>query len=386
MDIKEQTKAKRNGMIWLIILAAIVGIISGIAGHLITRAYILESDYDIPFFGNINLTQDRNLIISGAKKIVVEQNDKILETINAVSPSLVGIFKKKEAKSEGPGQFSLDNYYRLDEEMGQGFIITSDGWIMTSLFIEEAREPVVLSDYVIITKDRKIYAIDGFIKDPLTSFSFIHASGVNDLPVRNFAAVDEITSGEFVIVSNWENKNLLTYIAGTKNIGSGLAKSSELFSKELVLSDEPGQDFAMSVIFDLGGNIVGLVDKIGEVKPITHFSSVIESLFRFREIRRPTLGVSYIDLSSLAGEGDLHEKGAVIYKSADGAGVAKNSPAQIAGLKEGDIITLVDGVEVNKNNNLTYLIQDHLPGDKVNITYLRDGQEQEVEVELGEAQ
>lgn len=384
MDSNKITTKKKNGIIWLVILAAIVGVISGIAGHLITRAYILESDYDIPFFGNINLTKDRNLIISGAKKVVVEQNDKILETINAVSPSLVGIFKKKETKAGRPAQFNPDNYYRLDEEMGQGLVITSDGWIMTSVFIEEARPQVVLNDYVIITKDRKIYAVDDFIKDPLTSFSFIHVGGVNDFPVRNFAAGDEITSGEFVIALNWENKNQLTYIAGRKNIGTDLTKSSDLFSEALVLSDELSQDFWMSAIFDLAGNIVGLVDKTGEVRPITHFSSVIESLFRFREIRRAALGVNYIDLSFLAGENDSQEKGAVIYRGADGPGVAKNGPAQKAGLKEGDIITLVDGLEVGGNNNLTQLIQSYLPGDKVRITYLRNREKQEAEVELGE--
>lgn len=382
----KQTKSKRSGIIWLIILAAIVGVIAGIAGHLITRAYILGNDYDIPFFGDINLTKDRNFIISGAKKVVVEQNDKILETISAVSPSLVGIFNKKETKAVRPGQFNPDNYYRLDQEAGQGLIITSDGWIMTSFFIEEARPPVVLSDYVVIGKNGKIYAIDGFIKDPITSFSFIHVGGVNDFPIRNFAAGDEIESGEFVMVLNWDNKDLLTYIAGRKNIGPGLDKSSDLFSEELVLSDGLNQDFWMSAIFDLGGNIVGLIDKAGEIRPITHFSSVIESLFRFREIRRPALGVNYIDLSFLAGENDLYKKGAVIYKSVDGPGVAKDSPAQKAGLKEGDIITSVDGAEVDENNSLTHIIQSYLPGDKVNIAYLRNGEKQEQEVELGRAE
>lgn len=63
--------------------------------------------------------------------------------------------------------------------------------------------------------------------------------------------------------------------------------------------------------------------------------------------------------------------------------VTKESGAEKAGLKEGDIITKVGDKKIETPDDLTEAIQDHKPGDKVSITYLRDKKEQKVNAELG---
>jgi serine protease Do len=63
--------------------------------------------------------------------------------------------------------------------------------------------------------------------------------------------------------------------------------------------------------------------------------------------------------------------------------VTEGSGADKAGLKEDDIITKVDDKKVDDPDDLTKLIRSHKPGDKVNITYLRDKKEQKVTAELG---
>lgn len=388
--MKMKKQQKNNNTIKVVILATIFGLAAGVVGSMFIGAGPFDSLYSAPFFGEINFSDGKfsgsNLIIRDAKKVIVEQDTKVDETINSVSTSMVGIFKKKEIKASQGSKFNPDNYYQLDQEIGQGLIITSDGWIMTSLFIEDARSDIVISDYIVITKDREIYTIDKFAPDPKTPFSFIHVEGARDLPVRSFAADNEITSGKFVIVSSWEGKNFLTHITGRKDIEALLVKSSDSFFDELVLTDDLSQDFAMSVIFDLGGNIAGLVDKEGKARPISHFSSAINSLLKYKEIKRPGLGINYIDLSQLASDDFENNKGAIIYENASGVSVTQESPAQIAGLREGDIITSIDNTQLDQNNNLTYSIQSYLPGDKINIAFSRNGLEREVEVELGEAE
>jgi S1-C subfamily serine protease len=64
--------------------------------------------------------------------------------------------------------------------------------------------------------------------------------------------------------------------------------------------------------------------------------------------------------------------------------VEPGSPADRAGLEEGDVITAVDGREVDKNHPLDELIRRYKPGDRVEITYWRGDQEHEVRVRLGE--
>ena len=138
------------------------------------------------------------------------------------------------------------------------------------------------------------------------------------------------------------------------------------------------------MIFDLGGKIIGLADSQGKIRPISHFQAAIKSLLKDRGIKRPSLGVNYLDLSLLAKENNKYKKGALIYKGGSGVSVIKNSSAEIAGLKEGDIVIQVDNTEINENNNLTNVIQNYLAGDKINIDYLRGEERREVEVELGE--
>lgn len=63
--------------------------------------------------------------------------------------------------------------------------------------------------------------------------------------------------------------------------------------------------------------------------------------------------------------------------------ITKESAAEKAGLKKGDIITKIDDKKIETPDDLTEAIQDHKPGDKVNITYLRDKKEQKASAELG---
>ena len=64
--------------------------------------------------------------------------------------------------------------------------------------------------------------------------------------------------------------------------------------------------------------------------------------------------------------------------------VEPGSPADEAGLEEGDVITAVDGRAVERNHPLDQLLQRYKPGDRVQITYWRGDQEHEVRVRLGE--
>ena len=72
-----------------------------------------------------------------------------------------------------------------------------------------------------------------------------------------------------------------------------------------------------------------------------------------------------------------HDKGAEI-KS-----ITKESAAEKAGLKKGDVLTKIDDKKIETTDDVTEAIRAHKPGEKVNITYLRDGKEQKVSAELG---
>lgn len=70
-------------------------------------------------------------------------------------------------------------------------------------------------------------------------------------------------------------------------------------------------------------------------------------------------------------------------KGAEVLSISKESGAEKAGLKKGDIITTIDNKKIESSDDVTETIRSHKPGDKVNITFLRDGKEQKTMAELG---
>lgn len=74
---------------------------------------------------------------------------------------------------------------------------------------------------------------------------------------------------------------------------------------------------------------------------------------------------------------DGNERGAEIQS------VSKESAAEKAGLKKGDIITRIDNKKIEATDDVTDAVRAHKPGEKVSITYLRDGKEQKTTAELG---
>lgn len=382
-EIRQENK-KIKGILLIILLAVIFGMASGIVGELIARSYML--DYNIPFFGEINFSNGdhggTNLIIRDARKVIVEQDTKVIETINSVNNSLVGIFKKKQAEV-GSNNFNLDNYYQINQEVGQGFIVTSDGWIITSTDLGD------LTDYVVITKNKEIYTIDKIVGDTITEFNFLHVAA-KDFPVRKFALANEISNGQLVLAINWDEQSFLTRIFDKRNKDPYLVDSSDAFLDQLNLVDSTPREFVGSVLFNLAGDVVGLIDGQGRIESISHLGSAINSLLKYEEVKRASLGVNYINLSNLVEAETIdsaqngYDKGALIYKDDKGVSVVRGSVAGLAGLREGDIIVSVETIEINKDNNLTDIIQQFLAGDQVKIIYERDSKTEEVEIVLGE--
>lgn len=388
---------KKNGLILIVVLATIFGLAGGVVGELIGSSYAINRAYSPPFFNEINLSngayRGQNIIIKEPKNVVVEQSDKAAETINSAGASLVGIFKKQPV---GPaGAFNQNNYYNLKKAAAGGLIITSDGWIVTSFpFSATADRESDLNNYVVITKDKKIYSLDKIIKDKFSQFSFLRVKA-KDFSVKRFVEAAEIKNGQAVLAVNWSGAGWLNSIADSQSKPGDPINFSDAFSSEIKLTAKPDEEFNGAILFNLGGGVVGLIDQEGGIQPITHFASTILSLLKEQMVRRPSLGVYYVDLSDWLSAGAKEDSeeaeqndrsnGALIAKGPKGIAVVKGGAADLAGLKAGDIIVAVNNVKINQDNDLAEVIGSFMAGDKVTIAYWRGGEKSEAEVKLGEA-
>lgn len=384
--IKFFKKKSKNNIIVIIVLAVVFGLLGGIVGQLFSKAYLLNGSYQIPYWGEIdfpnNGAPNGSLVISGARKVVVEQDMKLEETISSAQSNIVGIFRKQIVDSASK-DFDINNYYQLNEERGQGLVITSDGWIMTSAFSPNIRtEDDILTNYVVINKEGKIYEIDQLVRSPQLSFGFIHLDGATDLSVSSFVDSSEIKNGHLVIALNWDNDSLVSFIIGENNLD--LIESSDYNNKELLLADNISDKFYGATLFDLTGGVVGAIDNTGVITPINSLKAAVNSLLEYQDIKTASLGVNYINLAELITEDSNNLKGAIITKNINGISIVKGSAADTAGLEEGDIILFINNLEVNKDNDLNEILNNYLAGDSVLIKYLRDGSEKEITVLLDE--
>ncbi len=379
---------KKHRLLPFIILSFLFGFIAGIAGEIVTRVYFL-GDLAVPYFNNQisldDLNYNRsNLVIQGAKSIVVNQDVKVEETISSVSESLVGIYKKIETEnSDNTSSVSTSSvYYQLDEPLMVGLAVTADGWIAASL-PAAIKDNFDITDYVAITSDRKVYTIEktaDFVGLP-GDVIFFRLTNANNLSIKKIVKRQDISLGQSLLVINDFNSALLSSLSSFKR--SATLLSSDSLNARLELADNLNSNFANSFVFNLAGNLVAIIGTNQEVVPAFSYNYHWQSFVNDGVLSQPLLGVNYLDLSSIKVLGINLEKGAWLQASENLPAVLKNSPAASAGLEAGDIITWVNNQEISASTDLADLISSFKAGDTVNLIYLRNGEEKNVSIKLG---
>lgn len=375
-----------NKLIILVSIAVFFGLLSGVVGQIVSRAYFLEKDFNIPLFRDISFDNDNNsanLIISNPKKIVVEQTAKVAETAQAVRGGIMGIFQKNNKEKK---------YIDFREKSGQAFVVTSDGWMISAFTPEEilniknreatsSRKKIlkIAENYIFISADSKVYKVENILYDSLSGFSFWKIKA-HDLPVRKLESFSK--NGELVFGLNWAGDILTTTILGKKKDAQIL--SSDIFIEEILISDKIDSALNNSFLFNTYGDLIGLITDNQKIISIKSLNSLIQNLLKNQSIKRPSLGINYINYFNVL---DLEENkigfGAKISKDKKGLAILKKSPAEVAGLKEGDVITSINKTNLTKDINLREIINNYLPGDDLNIAYLRDGKNFSVNLKLG---
>ncbi|MBU4216916.1 PDZ domain-containing protein [Candidatus Parcubacteria bacterium] len=387
-----------NKLIIIILIAVFFGLSGGVVGQIISRTYLMDNAFNIPMLGDINIRNSvvdgKNLVISNPSKVVVEQNEKIIETSNSVKNGIVGVFKKIATSTPNNNNFSMADYYKVDNVLGQGFVITSDGWVMSGYLPKEIVEDKkktasttkeLFDTYVIITKDKKIFNVENIVIDKDLAYSFWKVNA-KDLPVHVFVSNNDIANGQMVMAVNWNESVWVSTIISKSDKKDNAITSSDDYFKKITLASNPNPIFHGSFLFDLSGNLLAFINNDGSVGFIGNYISCINCLLDKSLIKKSSLGVNYINLSALVKSVDnkYPENGALITANEKGIAIKKSSPADIAKLKIGDIIISINGVNIDKNNQLNDMIGGYKPGQVIDVIYLRNDKRENVSIILGE--
>ena len=362
-----------------IVLIIVISIVSGLfAGFLGCFLLLISTTITIPFIGNLeNYLPKREITIKTQEKITAVRDVLIEESVEELKGEIVKIFLvKKEGKD------ILSNAYLDKEILGSGFILTNDGWIIST----EAVISNIQKNYLVLTEDNKFYPVEKIIKDDFTGVIFLKIFAV-DLPVVKLADKDDITVGQEILIFDKTKRLFIDSLSQLKYClleeKKDLIRSTEKFCEFLLINKDLDESFNGSALINLDKSFIGIVDKNKQIVPSYYFKNLVNQILKKGEIERIYLGIDFIDLSYVTATFDnvvqptlAKNKGVLIHQ------LAKDSPAAKSDLKKDDIILKIDNEVINHHNSFQELLQNYKKGDRLELTILRAGAERVVELKL----
>lgn len=279
---------------------------------------------------------------------------------------------------------------------GTGIIISSDGYILTNDHVVKSAR-----DFSIVTESGQRYKNVKFVGfDPLNDIAFLKIEGAKDLPVAQLGDSGTIRIGQQVIavgnaLGQYSNSVTNGIVSG---LGRPLIAQDQTGRNTEQLSDLIQTDAAINSgnsggpLVNMSGQVIGVnvamaqgANTIGFAIPINAAKGVIAGVLETGKVQRSYIGVRYVDITpEIIARYDLPVKhGAYVRIDGNASPVEKNSPADKAGIKNGDIITKVNDQKVGERGELVSLIGQYKPGDRVNLTVLRDSKTVELTIVLG---
>ncbi|RMG45682.1 MAG: Do family serine endopeptidase [Acidobacteria bacterium] len=270
--------------------------------------------------------------------------------------------------------------------LGSGVILRADGYIVTNEHVVRDADKLEVQLY-----DGRRFDAEVVGKDSRSDLALLHIEA-EDLPAIALGDSDELQAGQWVLAfgSPLSEELMNTVTAGIISAVGRFQSTGEAV-QEYVQTDaaiNPGNSGGPLV--DLQGRLVGIntmiytrtggYQGIGFAIPVNTVRRVAAELLEHGSVRRALLGVQYTAASPALIEALGLPRGA-----AQVAAVTEGSPADEAGIEAGDVITAVDGKELENALELSTIIGGHKPGDKVRITVNRSGDVKEFTVTLGAA-
>lgn len=288
-----------------------------------------------------------------------------------------------EGDGDGEGVPDEDAAPGGEQSLGSGFILWSDGYIVTNHHVVKNAKEIVVR-----LSDRRQFPAELVGSDERSDLALLKIDAKN-LPAVKLANVQKSRVGDWVLAIGSPFGFDYTVTAGIIS-----AKGRNLETEQYVpfiqtdAAVNPGN--SGGPLFNLKGEVIGVNSQIYSQNggfqgvafaiPIDVAAKVAKSLKETGRVRRGWLGIVMQEVDrKLAASFGMDKPGGALL-----ARVLPDSPAQQSGLKAGDIIVKFNDTEIATSRTLKPLVGDVTPGETVTLDVLRDGRRVTVKVEVGE--
>jgi serine protease Do len=355
--------------------------------------------------------------LSNQKQIVTSDSELISQIVKTVSPSVVSVnVDITSAGSAATGSGSADQGFGLfgftqpqpeeEQAAGTGIILSSSGIVMTNRHVVPVgttNVSVTLSNGV----ELKNVSVIGRTSDSSSldvAFLKINNTKGQKLVPAVLGNSSQVQVGNTVVaignaLGQFQNTVTSGIIsgygrdiqAGDSSGGSNTENLEDLFQTDAAINEGNSG----GPLVNLNGQVIGMNtatsstgQNIGFSIPINDLLGLIKQVLKTGKFAQPYIGVRYIPLTpDVSNEYNLSvTNGAFIAPSnnpSSDPSVVPGSPAAQAGLEQNDVITQVNGTNINQQTSLTSLLDNYAPGDTINLTVLRGGNVIHVNITLG---
>lgn len=282
--------------------------------------------------------------------------------------------------------------YRTEPQIGygSGVILTKDGYIVTNNHVIEKADEIQVT-----LNDNRVFTATLVGADSNTDLALIKIEG-DEFPVVPMGDSDELKLGEWVLaVGNPFNltSSVTAGVVSAKSRKIGIYEGGESIESFIQTDAAINMGNSGGALVNVRGELVGINAALesptgtyagyGFAIPTTIVKKVVADLKEYGTVQRAMIGIMGGDVLQMRQDernknidfGDVID-GVYVSSVVDGGG------ALAAGIKEGDIITAINGKKIKTMNELQETIVQYRPGDKVTVTLIRDKKEKKFEVEL----
>jgi len=386
----------------MVVFFSILGFLAGIVGSFVGIAAVSSSATMQKALG-ITTSNTGLPVSSRIGNITVKEDSGVISSVKKVSPAVVSIIYTKDVRVFNPFLSPFDDQNETIEQQqggGTGFVITSDGLIATNRHVAN----IDGAEYSVISADGKKYDAKVVSKDPIYDFAILKID-VKGLPTVEFGDSDDLEVGQRVIavgntLGEFQNSVTVGVLSGKERTiqASDQAGSSVQSVDNLLQTDAAiNEGNSGGPLVNLKGQVIGIntattakgqAEGVGFAIPINSLKTAIDSISKYGKIVRPHIGIRYatVDEKIIAIKGMKKAEGVLIVgdESQSLPAIVPGSPADKAGLKEGDVILKINNDEIKAGNSLTRLLSQYQPGDEVTLKILREDKELDVKIKFGE--
>jgi serine protease Do len=277
---------------------------------------------------------------------------------------------------------------------GSGVIISDDGYIVTNNHV------VAGADEVTVTlSDRKTYTAKVIGADPAYDLAVVKIDGKN-LPFMLYGNSMDTKIGQWVLAIGYPLNLDATVTAGiisakSRSLGLNHDKTgSRAMAVESYLQTDAAVNMGNSggALIDPNGQLIGINSAIASPTgyyngysyaiPVDIVKKVVNDLVKYGSVQRGFLGAMFMDAGLLNDEQKTANK---IPLNIDGiyiTNLVKDGAAMQGGIKVGDVIRKINNIPVNSGSELQEQLSKFRPGDKVQVTYERNGSQNTATVTL----